>query len=319
MLEMVISSTPTPPPVLHEKWDTEGHFWLGNMYKIQPGSSKMLRRKQEQGENKYTWYGYSSTHEPFCRKRPSGMRSNDEREPAELSHCLRAVSGWSWHLQESKELMFGFSPRRSHAPKLAQADSPTAATEADEGGRHTQDWFHVRPHLPLSLEMLCLPRPSMQTHSCVFPAFAFSRELVSSFQRLLLKCINDTAEFTFVLCHLLQEGQGVCLSEFSRAVLTRHSAPPGSLQVLPGEHSGTRDTQHSQLHTTLGKIYIPCVISALVWSVITSSFCSSLWPFNLSHFVSDISNNPTLAFLTDTAITTQSSSWQDELYFASFL
>lgn len=28
---MAISSTPTPPPVLHEQWDTEGHFWLGRM------------------------------------------------------------------------------------------------------------------------------------------------------------------------------------------------------------------------------------------------------------------------------------------------
>lgn len=61
----------------------------------------------------------------------------------------------------------------------------------------------------------------METHSCIFLVFAFSRELVSSFQRLLLKCINDAAELPSVLCHLLHQGQGVCLSESSRAVPTR--------------------------------------------------------------------------------------------------
>lgn len=78
--------------------------------------------------------------------------------------------------------------------------------------------------------MLCLPRPSMQTHSCVFPPFVLSRELVSSFQRLLLKCINNAAGFTFVLWHLLQEGQGVCLSEFSGSSRLITGAPRRALR-----------------------------------------------------------------------------------------
>ena len=44
---------------------------------------------------------------------------------------------------------------------------------------------------------------------------------------LLLKCICDAAEFTFLLCYLLQEEHGVFLGKFSRAVLAERSAPLG--------------------------------------------------------------------------------------------
>jgi len=44
---------------------------------------------------------------------------------------------------------------------------------------------------------------------------------------LLLKCIRDAAELTFLLCYLWQEEHGVLLGNFSRAVLAKCSAPQG--------------------------------------------------------------------------------------------